>query len=207
MKEVNYWMKTDNEETIKSLNILKDYGKKIVFTNGCYDLLHYGHVKYLEDASKYGILVIGVNTDESIKKIKGNNRPIIPQEHRIQLLLALRFVNYVLTFNEPTPINLIKLIKPDYLIKGSDWREDEIVGKDFVESYGGQVVRIDLVEGISTSKIIEKIKKCPSYTAETVRKLRYQTDVGLLMCKRALDRCDGDFDKAVEYIHKRGMCK
>lgn len=148
-----------NKEAIRWLDIKKGVGKKIIFTNGCFDIIHVGHIRYLKQAISYGdCLIVAINSDESIKKIKGNNRPIIPQNQRAEILSSLEFVTYVTIFDEPTPIKLIKQIKPDFLIKGSDWSSDKIVGKDFVESYGGKVIRIKLVEGISTTKIIEKIK-------------------------------------------------
>ena len=148
-----------NKEAIRWLDIKKGVGKKIIFTNGCFDIIHVGHIRYLKQAISYGdCLIVAINSDESIKKIKGNNRPIISQDQRAEILSSLEFVTYVTIFDEPTPIKLIKQIKPDFLIKGSDWSSDKIVGKDFVESYGGKVIRIKLVEGISTTKIIEKIK-------------------------------------------------
>lgn len=147
-----------SEEAIRFIDIKKGVGKKIVFTNGVYDLLHVGHVKYLKEASSYGdYMVVAINSDESVRQLKGKNRPIICQEQRAEVLSSLEFVTYVTIFNDLTPLNLIKKIKPDFLIKGSDWKNEEIVGKNFVESYGGKVIRIELVEGISTTKIIERI--------------------------------------------------
>jgi len=147
-----------NDEAIRFLNIKKCIGKKIIFTNGVYDLLHLGHIQYLREAKEYGDeLLVAINSDNSVGQLKGENRPIICQNQRAEILSSLEFVDFVTIFNELTPINLIKLIKPDFLIKGSDWESDNIVGKEFVESYGGKVIRIKLVEGISTTKIIEKI--------------------------------------------------
>jgi len=137
---------------------LKREGKKIVFTNGCFDILHIGHINYLREAKNKGdALIIGLNNDASVKKIKGQGRPIIPQNERAEILAALEFVDFVTIFEEETPLNLIKEIKPDILVKGGDWKKEEVVGSDFVESYGGKTVLIPLVEGKSTSLIIEKI--------------------------------------------------
>ena len=137
---------------------LKREGKKIVFTNGCFDILHIGHINYLREAKNKGdALIIGLNNDASVKKIKGQGRPIIPQNERAEILAALEFVDFVTIFEEETPLNLIKEIKPDVLVKGGDWKKEEVVGSDFVESYGGKTVLIPLVEGKSTSLIIEKI--------------------------------------------------
>ena len=148
-----------NEEAIRFINIKKDIGKKIIFTNGVFDLFHFGHVRYLKEASSYGdYLVVAINSDKSVKKIKGPTRPIINQNQRAEIVSSLECVTFVTIFDEDNPFNLIKKIKPDFLIKGSNWKYDEIVGKEFVESYGGQIIRIKLTEGISTTKIIERIK-------------------------------------------------
>ena len=144
------------------LGLLRDLrGKqKIVFTNGCFDILHAGHADYLKKAKSLGdILIVGINSDESIRRIKGEKRPIIPQELRAYLLDSLKPVDYVIIFEEDTPFELIKAIKPDVLVKGADWDLDKIVGADFVLSYGGKVERIEFSFKISTSKIIEKILK------------------------------------------------
>jgi len=139
---------------------LKKQRKKIVFTNGCFDILHYGHVKYLEDAKKKGdILIVGINSDSSIKRIKGPKRPLVNEKDRMRILAALESVTYTCLFKEATPINLIKAIKPHTLIKGADWDKGKIVGADFVKSYGGKVFTIPLVKDRSTTKIIEKISQ------------------------------------------------
>ncbi len=135
------------------------HGERIVFTNGCFDILHAGHVDYLEKARALGdLLVVGLNSDLSVRKIKGNDRPINPQEHRAKVLTSLSCVDYVVMFDEETPEDLIKKIKPDVLVKGADWEEDKIVGASFVKSYGGEVVRIPFLYDTSTTKIIMKIK-------------------------------------------------
>lgn len=134
--------------------------KRIVFTNGCFDILHYGHIKYLEDAKRLGdILVVGLNADASVKKIKGKKRPIINQSDRARILSALASVDYVTVFNEDTPRSLIEALSPDVLVKGGDWKKGEIVGADFICARGGRVVTIPYIRGRSTSKIIEKIRR------------------------------------------------
>lgn len=144
----------------KTISGLKKNAKTIVFTNGCFDLLHFGHVKYLEDAKAKGdILVVGVNSDASVKKIKGKKRPIISQEDRIRVIAALESVDFAVLFEEETPIKVIKTIQPDILVKGADWNKNEIVGSDFVQSYAGKIARIKLVKGRSTTDLIKKIAR------------------------------------------------
>ncbi|MBI5893142.1 MAG: D-glycero-beta-D-manno-heptose 1-phosphate adenylyltransferase [Deltaproteobacteria bacterium] len=130
----------------------------MVFTNGCFDIIHAGHVRYLSKAKKLGdVLVVGLNSDSSVKKIKDDGRPIVPQRERAEVLSALEFVDYVVIFNESTPYNLIKSVQPDVLVKGADWKGHEIVGADVVKAKGGRVARIKLVKGRSTTNIIKKI--------------------------------------------------
>lgn len=132
--------------------------KKIVFTNGCFDILHVGHLRYLMSAKKLGdILVIGLNSDASVKRVKGPTRPVCSQAERTEMLLGLKAVDYVFLFEEDTPLNLIQKIKPDILCKGGDWKKEQIVGSDFVESYGGEVLSLNFEDGHSTTGIIEKI--------------------------------------------------
>jgi len=129
--------------------------KKIVFTNGCFDILHRGHIEYLSQAKDLGdVLIIGLNTDASVKRIKGENRPVQDENSRALVLASLRFVDAIVLFDEDTPYDLIGLVKPDVLAKGGDYTEDTIVGSDIVKANGGEVVTIPLVEGYSTSKII-----------------------------------------------------
>ncbi len=138
---------------------LKQKSKKIVFTNGCFDILHAGHVSYLSKAKSLGdILIIGLNSDTSVKKIKGESRPIVSQKNRAILLAALEAVDFVVIFDELTPLKLIKAIKPDVLVKGGDWKKENIVGSDFVESYGGKVKSLAYIKGLSTRELIKKIK-------------------------------------------------
>jgi D-beta-D-heptose 7-phosphate kinase/D-beta-D-heptose 1-phosphate adenosyltransferase len=135
-------------------------GKKIVFTNGCFDILHAGHIRYLKQAKSLGdVLVIAINTDASVKKLKGPKRPICSQAERAEVLSALESVDYVTFFGEPTPIKVIRAVKPDLLVKGGDWKKTSIVGWDFVESYGGKVKSLQFVKGKSTTNLIEKLLK------------------------------------------------
>jgi rfaE bifunctional protein nucleotidyltransferase chain/domain len=137
---------------------LKKTGKKVVFTNGCFDILHRGHVDYLSKARALGdILIVGVNTDASIKRLKGTNRPIVQEDDRAAVLAALAVVDYVCLFDEDTPHELIRALVPDILVKGADWSVSDIVGKDMVEAAGGAVHTIEFLPNRSTSNIIQKI--------------------------------------------------
>ncbi|OGR58854.1 MAG: glycerol-3-phosphate cytidylyltransferase [Desulfobacula sp. RIFOXYB2_FULL_45_6] len=136
----------------------KAAGKKIVFTNGCFDILHAGHVKYLIKAAQFGdVLILGLNTDRSVKIIKGEKRPVIGQNHRACVLSALFCVDHVVLFDEPDPRRLIEVVCPDVLVKGADWQENEILGSDFVRQNGGRIERVVLEPDISTTRIIERI--------------------------------------------------
>ncbi|HON05592.1 MAG TPA: D-glycero-beta-D-manno-heptose 1-phosphate adenylyltransferase [bacterium] len=155
-------MKPNKIKTLKNLKKivqqLKKQGKKIVFTNGCFDILHAGHLFCFEKAKKLGdILIVGINSDISVRKLKGKGRPIIPEKDRAYLIAGLSCVDYCIIFNEQTPARLIKEINPDVLVKGADYKKDEIVGQDIVKSRGGKVITIPLAEGKSTSMIIKKI--------------------------------------------------
>ena len=135
-------------------------GSTVVFTNGCFDLLHVGHVRYLRQAKALGsFLVVAVNSDRSVKENKGPSRPIQSEGDRAEILAALEFVDYVTFFDPKTPLSLIELLLPDVLVKGADWSVDEIVGKDVVEAAGGRVVPVSFEEGYSTTAIIRKIQK------------------------------------------------
>ena len=142
-------------------NILKTIrmsGKCIVFTNGCFDILHAGHVRYLTAArSKGDILVVGLNSDRSVRSIKPENRPIVPEGQRAEVLAGLECVDYVTIFDQPDPLDLIMTLKPSVLVKGADWKEEDIIGADFVKGHGGSVIRIELVPDVSTSQLIERI--------------------------------------------------
>lgn len=139
---------------------LKRDGKKIVFTNGCFDLIHVGHVRYLSVAKAQGdVLVVAINSDSSISGIKGPKRPIVPFLERAEVLAALTCVDFVTWFDEPDPKMTIEILIPDVLVKGADWAIEAIVGRDIVESHGGRVVRVPLAQGASTTRIIETILK------------------------------------------------
>ncbi len=145
-------------ELKKIISGLKSRRKKIVFTNGCFDLLHYGHVRYLEDAASKGdVLVVALNSDKSIRRIKGKARPILKEKDRLGIIAALASVDYAILFNQDTPIKIIKAIKPDVLIKGSDWDPGRIIGADFILSYGGRVTTAKLIPGRSTTNLIKTI--------------------------------------------------
>jgi len=155
------------EELAKIVNSERSWGckRKIIFANGCFDILHAGHVRLLDMAKKLtdnifdNYLVIGLNSDKSVRELKGDSRPIISQMNRARVLLGLQYVDYICIFDEPTPIKLIETLKPDFLVKGGDWDKNKIVGKDIVENHGGEVVTIDFEFNISTSDIIEKIRR------------------------------------------------
>jgi D-beta-D-heptose 7-phosphate kinase/D-beta-D-heptose 1-phosphate adenosyltransferase len=137
---------------------LKKEGKKVVFSNGCFDILHVGHIRYLSRARKMGdLLVVGLNTDRSVRMIKGDKRPIVPEKERAEVLAALEIVDYVVLFDEPDPLRLIAALKPHILVKGADWSKEEIIGREVVEKTGGKVARIPLVPGSSSTNVIEKI--------------------------------------------------
>lgn len=154
-KYIEDWILLKNE-----IQRLKDKNKKIIFTNGCFDLLHPGHVKYLQEAKNMGdILIVALNTDASIQRIKGMHRPIQNLESRASIMEALESVDFVTTFDEDTPKSLIELIKPDILIKGGDYKVENIVGYEFVTSYGGKVIVVNFEQGHSTTNIVSKIKE------------------------------------------------
>ncbi|MBA3036596.1 MAG: D-glycero-beta-D-manno-heptose 1-phosphate adenylyltransferase [Desulfobacterium sp.] len=146
------------KELVREITRLKKAGKQIVFTNGCFDILHAGHVRYLVAAKKEGdILILGLNSDKSVKSIKGELRPIVSQMQRAEVLSGLSCVDYITFFDEPDPLNLIEDVSPDVLVKGDDWAEEHIIGADHVKANGGKVVRVSIVSGISTSLIIKRI--------------------------------------------------
>ena len=133
--------------------------QRVVFTNGCFDIIHRGHIEYLEDAKSLGeILIVGLNSDESVAGLKGRGRPINNEEDRARVLLGLKSVDGVITFKEDTPIELIKIVKPDVLVKGGDWKVEDMVGYEFVIERGGEVFSLPFRKGYSTTDIIEKIR-------------------------------------------------
>ncbi len=148
----------EKNDLCEILERLKAKGKRVVFTNGCFDLFHAGHLRYLEKAKTLGdILIVGVNSDASVQRLKGPRRPVLPLEERMELLSGLECVDYVVSFDEPTPLELITVLKPHILVKGGDWSKETIVGKEVVECLGGEVVALPFIEGNSTSHLIETI--------------------------------------------------
>jgi D-glycero-beta-D-manno-heptose 1-phosphate adenylyltransferase len=134
-------------------------GKRLVFTNGVFDLIHPGHVRYLNHARTLGdLLIVGINSDRSVRAIKGPARPLTPERERAEILTALACVDAAVIFDDDTPQKLIEIIQPDVLVKGADWAADRIVGRDVVEARGGRVVRIDLAPGFSTTSLVERIR-------------------------------------------------
>ena len=150
----------NNESLPEKLKAWHEAGKKIVFTNGCFDLLHLGHIDYLSKAADCGdVFIIGVNSDASVRKLKGEHRPIQDENSRSRILAALSFVTAVIVFTEETPYELIKIIQPDVLVKGADYKVEQIAGHDIVLAKGGEVILIDFLPGYSTSAIEKKIRE------------------------------------------------
>ena len=148
----------DKDGLAQWLDDCRKNGKKIVFSNGCFDILHRGHVEYLSKAAAFGdVMVIGLNTDASVRRLKGPSRPVNDEKARAFVLAGLECVTAVVLFDEDTPYNLIKTVQPDVLVKGSDYKPEDIVGYDIVMAKGGKVVTVDLVEGFSTTRTIEKM--------------------------------------------------
>jgi D-beta-D-heptose 7-phosphate kinase/D-beta-D-heptose 1-phosphate adenosyltransferase len=142
------------------LKNLQNQGRKVVFTNGVFDLLHLGHVTYLQEARKQGdLLVVGLNSDASVRRIKGPLKPLLPVEERAEMLLALDCVDYTTFFEEDDPYNIIKILRPDVLVKGGDWALDKMIGGDLVQSWGGKVMNIPVVEGRSTTNLIQMVRE------------------------------------------------
>jgi D-glycero-beta-D-manno-heptose 1-phosphate adenylyltransferase len=147
-------------EVVSTLTPQRRQGQRVVFTNGCFDLMHVGHTRYLQAARDLGdLLVVGVNTDRSVRSLnKGSDRPIVPEQQRAEVLAALACVDYVVLFDEPDPGRLITEILPDVLVKGGDWTPDTIIGRETVEAHGGTVKTIPLVPGVSTTALLKKIR-------------------------------------------------
>jgi len=146
------------DELKKALDLHRKQGKRIVFTNGCFDILHVGHVQYLRAARGMGdLLILGLNSDASVRAIKGEKRPLVPQMERAEVVASLTSVDYVTLFDETTPLRLIEALQPDCLVKGGDWDQASVVGGDLVRSRGGKVVIVPLTEGASTTNIVEKV--------------------------------------------------
>jgi len=137
----------------------REEGRRVVLTNGCFDLLHPGHLTLLEAARAHGdVLVVAINSDRSVRRIKGEGRPLVPEAERAETLLALEAVDRVVVYDEPTPLEVVKALVPEVLVKGADWAEDAIVGREQVEASGGRVVRVEMVPGRSTSAMLERIR-------------------------------------------------
>ena len=146
------------DELLTAVSHHKKEGKKIVFTNGCYDLIHVGHVRCFKEGKNLGdILIVALNSDRSVRTLKGPPRPIVPEAERAEIIAALECVDFVTIFDQDDPLEIISAIRPDILVKGGDWALNTIVGRDIVESYGGQVIALPLVPGVSTTRIIETI--------------------------------------------------
>ncbi|MCM8809008.1 MAG: D-glycero-beta-D-manno-heptose 1-phosphate adenylyltransferase [Candidatus Omnitrophica bacterium] len=146
------------EEIKKISSKLKKQGKIIVFTNGCFDIIHPGHIKVLKRAKSIGdILIVGLNSDKSVKMLKGKGRPIIDQKRRCEILSCFSMIDYIVVFKEKTPEKLIKKILPDFIVKGGDYKEEEVIGKEIIEKYGGKVVIVPLYKKYSTTNLIRKI--------------------------------------------------
>lgn len=157
MKTNIYRMGDELKEVVKNL---KAGNKKIVFTNGVFDIIHRGHIEYLNEAKKHGdILIVGLNSDSSVKKIKGDKRPLVKEYDRAIVLVDLKPVDFVVIFEEENPYNLIKFILPDVLVKGGDWKPEEIIGSDIVKEHGGKVLSLTYVDNYSTTGIIQKISE------------------------------------------------
>ncbi len=153
MKKILGW-----ETLLSEVEQRRRRGDKIAFTNGCFDILHVGHVRYLREARKTGdLLILALNSDASVRAIKGERRPLVPEQERAEVVASLAAVDYVTLFDETTPLKLIEYLRPDCIVKGGDWRDEEVVGRDAVRSWGGKVVLIPVVEGASTTNIVEKV--------------------------------------------------
>jgi len=147
-------------ELVRILKKLRQKKKKIVFTNGCFDILHAGHIAYLTKARSMGdVLVIGLNSDSSVRRLKGKKRPVVKEKNRAAVLSALGLVDFIVIFSSLTPFNLIKVIRPDVLVKGGDWKVKNIVGSNIVKSYGGRVKSLPYIKGFSTKDLIRKIRR------------------------------------------------
>jgi len=148
------------ERMIDERERLRSQNRKLVFTNGCFDLIHPGHIRVLREARSLGdVLIVAINSDRSVRELKGSHRPIMNEDERAEVLAALACVDYVITFDDPTPRETIKAIEPDLLVKGGDYTPDTIVGRDEVEAMGGVVKSLSYIDGFSTSDLIERIKK------------------------------------------------
>jgi rfaE bifunctional protein nucleotidyltransferase chain/domain len=157
---ISHKIASNYESAFIQVHAWQQQGMDVVFTNGCFDLLHKGHILYLEEASRQGDkLIVAINADKSVSKLKGKHRPIKDEDNRSLIMSAFSFVDLVVIFHEETPLELIEMIKPDILVKGGDWSPDQIVGSDYVTNNGGSVLSLQFVEGYSTTALENKIKK------------------------------------------------
>ena len=157
-RQVDTKIKTRNE-LIPIIEYLHREGKKIALTNGCFDILHVGHIHSFREAKKHSdVLIVALNSDDSVRSLKGKARPFVPEAQRAEVLAAINYVDYVVIFNELDPLAIITDLKPDVLVKGEDWAEGTIIGQDVVENRGGKVIRVPLKKGVSTTNLIKKIK-------------------------------------------------
>lgn len=157
---ISHKIASNYESAFIQVHAWQQQGMDVVFTNGCFDLLHKGHILYLEEASRQGDkLIVAINADKSVSKLKGKHRPIKDEDNRSLIMSAFSFVDLVVIFHEETPLELIEMIKPDILVKGGDWSPDQIVGSDYVTNNGGSVLSLQFVEGYSTTTLENKIKK------------------------------------------------
>jgi rfaE bifunctional protein nucleotidyltransferase chain/domain len=190
------------EEVEKQCHIWRFKDKKIVFTNGCFDLLHLGHIEYLVKASVFGdALIVGLNSDASTRMIKGDHRPIMDENSRAMVLASLRFVDAVVLFDQQTPYELIRLIQPDILIKGEDYKVEEIVGHDIVQAHGGKVITIELSEGYSTSSIVKKFFPLINPNATSTEWLKQKQPSSAATVERSLQNGLADARHAANGIH------
>jgi len=156
------------EQAVARFGPEKRHGRRVVFTNGCFDLLHPGHMQTLEQARTLGdVLIVGLNSDAGVRRLKGEGRPVIPESERAEILAALECVDAVVIFDEPTPREVIARLLPDVLVKGADWADDKIVGREEVEAAGGRVVSMPVVPSYSTTEMLRKIRETPRSTAMT----------------------------------------
>lgn len=157
---ISHKIASNYESAFIQVHAWQQQGMDVVFTNGCFDLLHKGHILYLEEASRQGDkLIVAINADKSVSKLKGKHRPIKDEDNRSLIMSAFSFVDLVVIFHEETPLELIEIISPDILVKGGDWSPDQIVGSDYVTNNGGSVLSLQFVEGYSTTTLENKIKK------------------------------------------------
>jgi len=148
------------DEVVATVRDLRRHGKRVVFTNGCFDLLHHGHVRYLDQAKRLGdVLVVAINSDASVRSLKGPDRPVMSHEERSELIAALAAVDYVLIFEELDPEKVIRALEPDVLVKGGDWPVDQVAGRQIVEGRGGRVCTLPYVEGASSSRLLRRIRE------------------------------------------------